>query len=413
MEDNGDGTVEALVEAMAMRKEASSAGPLNPEPVSPQQDDDDEEEEDTQFEQAIRPSGDEEDWSQRACKRCKQAKQGRNYCRVRMKHYGPGHLTDPESDFDDTDEDEETVRIRNEKKVDRIPYVENDKRRRQVVQPYNPDEDGVNDQNRHQRKAQAAKVQRLREIYPYADPGLLFDVLQESNGHEKACISNLDVMFGLKNENKKLVAKKMHTLGSNSVKRRKVEQPKARVSHPSNQAGIRTKSHSEILAKKAQELAQEMAAKESEEESEPEIFECENGCGFEDITISIVESHEKNCHFGKRKPNPDNSIPQMLSEKAAGIIYKMGREFHIGQPAAKACFEAGAAMALTHAEQNAATAPPEPEPELEPEPGPVAAPVPAAATEITVQDEVEYDWHPPEAMQLFDKVMKVFRCNAR
>ena len=58
-------------------------------------------------------------------------------------------------------------------------------RRRQVVQPYNPDEDGVNDQNRHQRKAQAAKVQRLREIYPYADPGLLFDVLQESNGHEK------------------------------------------------------------------------------------------------------------------------------------------------------------------------------------------------------------------------------------
>ena len=31
-------------------------------------------------------------------------------------------------DFDDTDEDEETVRIRNEKKVDRIPYVENDKR---------------------------------------------------------------------------------------------------------------------------------------------------------------------------------------------------------------------------------------------------------------------------------------------
>ena len=70
-------------------------------------------------------------------------------------------------------------------------------------------------------------------------------------------------------------------------------------------------------------------------------------------------------------------------------------------------------MALTHAEQNTATAPPEPEPELEPEPGPVAAPVPAAATEITVQDEVEYDWHPPEAMQLFDKVMKVFRCNAR
>ena len=36
-----------------------------------------------------------------------------------------------------------------------------------------------------------------------------------------------------------------------------------------------------------------VAANESEEESEPEIFECENGCGFEDITISIVESHEK------------------------------------------------------------------------------------------------------------------------
>ena len=51
MEDNGGGTVEALVEAMAMRKEASSAGPLNPERVSPQQDDD--EEEDTQFEQVL------------------------------------------------------------------------------------------------------------------------------------------------------------------------------------------------------------------------------------------------------------------------------------------------------------------------------------------------------------------------
>ena len=49
MEDNGDGTVEALVEAMAMRKD--SAGPLNPERVSPQQDDD--EEEDTQFEQVL------------------------------------------------------------------------------------------------------------------------------------------------------------------------------------------------------------------------------------------------------------------------------------------------------------------------------------------------------------------------
>ena len=48
MEDTGDGTVEALVEAMAMRKEA---GPLNPERVSPQQDDD--EEEDTQFEQVL------------------------------------------------------------------------------------------------------------------------------------------------------------------------------------------------------------------------------------------------------------------------------------------------------------------------------------------------------------------------
>ena len=67
-------------------------------------------------------------------------------------------------------------------------------------------------------------------------------------------------------------------------------------------------------------------------------------------------------------------------------------------------------MALTHAEQNAAAAP---EPESEPEPAPVAAPVPAAATETTVQDEVEYNWHPPEAMLLFDKVMKVFRCNAR
>lgn len=403
MEDDGDGTVEALVEAMAMHEEAFSAVPLNPaERVSPPREDE-EEEEDTQ---AVQPSGDQEDWSQRACKRCKQAKQGRDYCRVRMKHFGAGHLTEQESDFDDTDEDEEAMRIKNEKKVDRIPFVQNDKRRRRIVQTYDPEEDGGNDQNRHQRKAQAAKVGRLRERYPNADHGLLVDVLQESHGHEKVCITNLDVMFGLKNDNKKLVAKKMHTLGSNSAKRRKVEQPKGRVSHPSNRAGIRTKSHSEILAKKAQELAKGMAEEECDEESDPEIFECENGCGFEDVTISIVESHEKNCHFGK----PDNSVLQMLSEQAAGIIQKIGREFHIGQPAARACFEAGAAMALTHAEQNAAAAP---EPESEPEPAPVAAPVPAAATETTVQDEVEYNWHPPEAMLLFDKVMKVFRCNAR
>ena len=58
-------------------------------------------------------------------------------------------------------------------------------RRRRIVQTYDPEEDGGNDQNRHQRKAQAAKVGRLRERYPYAEPGLLVDVLQESHGHEK------------------------------------------------------------------------------------------------------------------------------------------------------------------------------------------------------------------------------------
>ena len=36
-----------------------------------------------------------------------------------------------------------------------------------------------------------------------------------------------------------------------------------------------------------------VAEEECDEESDPEIFECENGCGFEDVTISIVESHEK------------------------------------------------------------------------------------------------------------------------
>ena len=52
MEDDGDGTVEALVEAMAMHEEAFSAVPLNPaERVSPPREDE-EEEEDTQVEQA-------------------------------------------------------------------------------------------------------------------------------------------------------------------------------------------------------------------------------------------------------------------------------------------------------------------------------------------------------------------------